>query len=587
MTVSPCATARSSRPGVALGTIVLVALVGLAGCRSGETADTPTSPAASAATAPPSPATMAGSPSTSRPVTASPTPSSATSTPADPGSPTPSSRDTAAHLPLDPGGDTRDPVLADVAAAARSSHADLVAAAVADPALGQVLVGPQSESTLASMERGPVVVGSARVTRGRDDVVALAVDVALALPTTDAPIVLRTLAVTSATAPSAPTTITAEVAGEPVLVSLEPELDRVVVNLGQPYPDGVVVRLRMDAVVPDAAAELVPGDGPGSYGLFSDQGDVVALGHWLPVPVAVPGNDGDVPPWGDLGAFAPATWFLDLTVADGFIHTGATDLRSADGGQVAIGVGLRDVAAAWVPGAGPGDMAEVDVGLPGGGSVAVRAWTAVGRAADVADLSAEQLAWLSGLLAPLPWSEHDVVRIDIDLAAGMEFPGMVFIDDDLWRAGEPPGRYVLAHEWAHQWFHAFVGNGSLSDPVVDEPLAQYLSWRWFLHEGGETAAAAAFDGFIDDGGEAPAQPPASAAGDFATAQGYSTAVYRTAASGWVEATEAFGVLTVDEAVAAVVAQWGLQEADANDLLDTVATVSPDLAVQLRDVFDGS
>jgi len=571
-----------------MATIVLVTAVGLAGCRSGETVDTPTSPSGSPVPATTSPAVNAGSRSTSPEATASRTPPLATTTPTDPGStPTPSSSAAAPHLPLDPGGETRDPALADVATASRSTHAALVAAAVADPALGGVLTGPQSESTRASMEQGPVVVGSAQVARGRDDVVHLEVDLALALPSTDAPIVLRTLAVTSATAPSAPTTMTAEVAGEPIDVSLEPDLDRVVVDLGQPYPDGVVVRLRMEAVVPDAADELVPADGPGSYGLFSDQGDVVVLGHWLPVRVAVPGNDGDVPPWGDLGAFAPATWFLDVTVADGFMHTGATDLRSADGGQVAIGTGLRDLAAAWVPVAGTGDMAETAVDLPGGGTVAVRAWSGVASATQVADLSAEQLAWFSGLMAPLPWSEHDVVRVDMDVAVGMEFPGMVFIDDDLWRPGDPPGRYVLAHEWAHQWFHAFVGNGSLSDPVVDEPLAQYLSWRWFLQEGGEAAGDAAFDGFIDDGGEVPARPPASAAGDFPTAQAYSTAVYRTAAGGWVDATDAFGVGTVDEAVAAVVAQWGLREAGVNDLLDTVATVSPDLAAQLRDVFEGS
>jgi len=33
--------------------------------------------------------------------------------------------------------------------------------------------------------------------------------------------------------------------------------------------------------------------------------------------------------------------------------------------------------------------------------------------------------------------------------------------------------WTIAHEAGHQWWHVVVGNDSVLDPVVDDPLAQY------------------------------------------------------------------------------------------------------------------
>jgi hypothetical protein len=54
----------------------------------------------------------------------------------------------------------------------------------------------------------------------------------------------------------------------------------------------------------------------------------------------------------------------------------------------------------------------------------------------------------------------------------MEWPGAVWIAGlEVGAGGE--ARLTLDHELAHQWWHALVGNDSIRDPVVDEPLAQY------------------------------------------------------------------------------------------------------------------
>jgi hypothetical protein len=48
--------------------------------------------------------------------------------------------------------------------------------------------------------------------------------------------------------------------------------------------------------------------------------------------------------------------------------------------------------------------------------------------------------------------------------------------------------FVVAHEVAHQWWHAVVGNDSMAFPVVDEPLAQFGACLYWEREHGAAAA---------------------------------------------------------------------------------------------------
>ncbi len=94
---------------------------------------------------------------------------------------------------------------------------------------------------------------------------------------------------------------------------------------------------------------------------------------------------------------------------------------------------------------------------------------------------------------PYPYNELDVVSAPMHNAYGMEYSGIVSISIDLYdREGRDGSRtnleFTAAHEIAHQWFFNMIGSDQVMEPWLDEGMAQYASWLYFLERGGEQAA---------------------------------------------------------------------------------------------------
>jgi len=84
----------------------------------------------------------------------------------------------------------------------------------------------------------------------------------------------------------------------------------------------------------------------------------------------------------------------------------------------------------------------------------------------------------SNLYGEYPYNEMDIVSIHLNNASGVEYPGLILMEQMLY----PPNSHdlnrlamVIAHEVAHQWWYALVGNDVQNDPWLDESLATYAS----------------------------------------------------------------------------------------------------------------
>jgi len=99
------------------------------------------------------------------------------------------------------------------------------------------------------------------------------------------------------------------------------------------------------------------------------------------------------------------------------------------------------------------------------------------------DAAVRALEDFSARYAPYPYTELDLVATPT-LALGIEYPGMIAINQ---RIVDPTHGFLegtVAHEVGHQWFYNLVGNDQLDHPWLDESLTQFVTLEYFFDEYG-------------------------------------------------------------------------------------------------------
>jgi hypothetical protein len=363
-----------------------------------------------------------------------------------------------------------------------------------------------------------------------------------------------------------------------------PEIDRTLLRV--PVKRGaagaVDVRLRFSYRVPRAGSTRGRPLSQETIGVLTRTRSITQLGHWFPLwlpPGAAedPGLDG----YGDIGNFAAGAITARVQVPTGYdvVSGGVTsDKQDKDGRttQTESGVGLRDLALAVGRDLRNASTSagEVTVRVSGEAGPDLEA----GAAEAAADLQA-----LGDLYVPYPWAEVDVVVAPLGAGVGgMEWPGMVSI------AGIGEGilgesSMALAHELAHEWWHALVGNDSIAAPVVDEPLAQYSMCLVAGRQALGGLECAGFGGLgTSQGRGACADRPTP---DFRSADEYGRLIYDQAPGFYVALSDAVGRDATVAALRGVVTLHAFGIITPAQLRDELVAALPDQADVVRDLWD--
>jgi hypothetical protein len=356
--------------------------------------------------------------------------------------------------------------------------------------------------------------------------------------------------------------------------------------------------------------------GPAEVGLLARQQDALNLGHWFPVWVPA-GNNVDPEPagYGDIGNFPAALMRLELsapkdwTVVDGGVRVAEKETGPDEVTVVSEGYGMNDLAVTLLHGYAT-KRVVLDGVLDG---VRVSAYAPREDRAEldgVLDETTAALRALSEELMPYPWREFDIVSAPLGAGVGgMEWPGTTWIEPTLF-AGGIPGlggledllgesggldglgglggiggdtgkvieslrRWTIAHEVGHEWWHIMVGNDSVLDPVVDEPLAQYSACL-VLRTTEPADADSLCRANIDSGYEQMRMlgdedgPADRATDEFASSGQYAGVVYGKAAAFYLALEDAFGRTAVVDALAAVARKHAFTMLTAEDLRRALA-----------------
>jgi aminopeptidase N len=110
-------------------------------------------------------------------------------------------------------------------------------------------------------------------------------------------------------------------------------------------------------------------------------------------------------------------------------------------------------------------------------------------------VAADSLRVFNDRFGPYPLAEVEVVQAALTRFLGVEYPGIVLIEQSIYSPGDRLFDTTVAHEIAHQWWYSLVGNDVQGEPWLDEGLTSYTQVLYYEGIGNNQAAQGELDYF--------------------------------------------------------------------------------------------
>lgn len=119
------------------------------------------------------------------------------------------------------------------------------------------------------------------------------------------------------------------------------------------------------------------------------------------------------------------------------------------------------------------------------GGVGVEFWGQGPGLKEAADQAAGALRYFQQLYGAYPHRELRLVEVPMEGFSGMEYDGLIFVSNHVLASSYDKRKqaWLIAHEVAHQWWYAMVGNDQAREPWMDEALACYSADRYLRAAG--------------------------------------------------------------------------------------------------------
>jgi hypothetical protein len=230
-------------------------------------------------------------------------------------------------------------------------------------------------------------------------------------------------------------------------------------QLGRNVADGETVVVRLTFKV--TASGTI---GTSLEGRLSKANGIMQVSHWFPIVSS--GHATRYP--GDSQVTRAATKIrLELT-------TNASSVRIAAPGTALVSSGRTHVyeltnARDFAFGASPYYNTLVDYAA--GAKIVIYSTTAA--AYTTMSYAKAALAKYEANFGAYGWSRFVIAQTGRK-GSGNEYPGIVFLGQSVFT-----NREVVAHEIAHQWWYAMVGNDQIAEPWLDEGIAEWAAAYWY------------------------------------------------------------------------------------------------------------
>jgi aminopeptidase N len=96
-----------------------------------------------------------------------------------------------------------------------------------------------------------------------------------------------------------------------------------------------------------------------------------------------------------------------------------------------------------------------------------------------------------------PFSELEVVQAALTKFLGVEYPGIMLIEQGLYERNGRSLESTIAHEIGHQWWYGLVGNDAQGEAWLDEGLTSFSQLTYYRALGQNDIAERELQGFRD------------------------------------------------------------------------------------------
>ena len=204
--------------------------------------------------------------------------------------------------------------------------------------------------------------------------------------------------------------------------------------------------------------------GTSLQGRLSKANGIMQVSHWFPIlsdghPARYPGDSQNTR--------AAAKIRLELTTDSVSVKIAAPGVRVSSSGRSHVYemTNTRDFAF----GASPNY--RVLSGTAAG--VTVRSYYTTGAGSIALTNAKAALARYEAAFGQYQWPTFIIAQTG-RASSGNEYPGIIFLGGGLFSNPE-----VVAHETAHQWWYAMVGNDQMREPWLDEGIAEFAASYFF------------------------------------------------------------------------------------------------------------